>query len=84
MVKFEPGQLVKLTVAPGVTLEKVVLYSNGKYTFPEYGELFTVVTYPCDLHLPRHASKKESWCEVVDSEGKIGAFYPAHWLKVVE
>lgn len=84
MVKFEPGQLVKLTSSVGVSLDKPVLYSNGKYTFPVLGELFTVLTYPCNSHLPKYSSKPEAWCEVVDSEGRVGAFYPASWLKVVE
>jgi hypothetical protein len=36
--------------------------------------------------MPQKFQKRvlEAWCEVVDSEGRIGAFCPAPWLEVVE
>lgn len=84
MVKFEPGQLVRFTTSAVMSLDKAVFYSNGKYAFPEHGSLFTVISFPCETKIPKHAAKRELWCEVVDSEGRVGAFYPVAWLQVVE
>ena len=84
MANFEPGQLVKFTTSSVMNLDKAVFYSNGKYYFPEHGVLYTVISYPCEAKIPYHAVKRELWCEVVDSEGRVGAFYLATWLKVVE
>lgn len=75
---------MKFTTSSVLNLDKALLYGNGKYTFPEHDTLYTVISYPCEAQIPKHAEKRELWCEVVDTEGRVGAFYPVAWLQVVE
>lgn len=77
-----PGQLVRFPL-DSLVLEKFVLYCNGGFVIPQPGDIFTVISSPAKCRLPKHASKPEAWCEVMDKNGQTGALYPAKLLEVI-
>lgn len=49
-----------------------------------YEDPFIIISYPPKCSMPKYSMSLESWCEVMDSQGRVGTLYPVDLIEVIE
>ena len=86
MKRLQPGQLVRLR-PHSHSYGAAQFFVNGSFSQANsnlYEDPLVVISYPAKCRIPKYGTNPESWCEVMDSQGRVGALYPASFLEVIE